>query len=303
MRFDGLDLNLLVALEALIQERNVSAAARRLNLTQPAVTGALNRLRDYFQDDLLVLHGRRMLPTPKAESLAGPVRRALLQIRGEITRAGNFDPATAVRHFLIVASDYAYAIVLADLFAKVASEAPSVSFEVILPSSQAGERLDRAEVDLMFTVIPFANPQYPSMQLWTDEDVIISWSGAGYDNIEADTFFSAGHAVATFGPDRRPSVTDEHIAKLGFDRRVEILLPNFADLCPAIVGTKRLATMHRRYAEHFARFYPIKLHPTWVKFPQIVELALWHEVRDKDAGVRWLLDNIKELADSLPSQV
>ena len=140
MRFDGLDLNLLVALEALVEERSGSAAARRLHLTQPAVTGALNRLRDYFQDDLLVLHGRKMLPTPTATSLYGPITRTLLQIRGEITRAGSFDPATAERHFLIVASDYAYSIALADLFAWAGTAAPGVSFELIQPSSQAAER-------------------------------------------------------------------------------------------------------------------------------------------------------------------
>lgn len=289
MRFDGLDLNLLVAFEALFEERNVSAAARRLHLTQPAVTGALNRLRDYFRDDLLVLHGRKMQPTPKAEALSGPVRRALLQIRGEITRAGSFVPAYSDRHFLIVASDYAYTIRLADVFALASNVAPNVTFEVIPPSGLATERLERGEVDIAITVQPYVNPRYPVLELWRDTDVIISWLDAGYSNITEDVFFKVGHALSTFGPDRRPSITDLHIAKMARDRRVEVLLPSFGDLCRAIVGTRRLATMHRRYAEYFARFYPIALHETWEPFPEIVQVAQWHKVRDSDPGVHWLL--------------
>lgn len=289
MRFDGLDLNLLVALEALIEERNVSNAARRLHLTQPAVTGALNRLRDYFQDDLLVLQGRRMQPTPKAEALSGPVKRALLQIRGEITRAGEFVPATSSRHFLIIASDYVYTIALANVLARCSTIAPGVTFEVIPPSSAAGERLERAEVDLCITVKPYASPRYPTRDLWRDTDVIISWDGAGYTAITEDVFFEAGHAVSTFGPDRRPSVTDHHVTSLGRERRIEVLLPSFGDLCHAVVGTRRLATMHRRYAEYLARQFPIVIHEPWEPFPEIVETAQWHKVRDSDTGVQWLL--------------
>ncbi|MGD4540209.1 LysR family transcriptional regulator, partial [Xanthomonas citri pv. citri] len=106
MRFERLDLNLLVALDVLIAERSVSAAAKRLHLSQPAVSGALNRLREFFRDDLLVQVGRQMVLTPKADELADPVRDALLLIRTRITQPAGFDPATAEREFTIVASDY-----------------------------------------------------------------------------------------------------------------------------------------------------------------------------------------------------
>lgn len=302
MRFDGLDLNLLVAFDVLIEEKNVSAAARRLKLTQPAVTGALNRLRDYFRDDILVLHGRHMLPTPRAEALADPIRRALLQIRGEITCADDFDPRTARRHFVVSASDYAYTILLAGIIAETAAIAPHVSYEIIPPSTFAESRLDRAEVDLMFTVSSYANRQYPLLELWRDEEVLISWRDADYGEIDIDTFFSAGHAVATFGPDRRPTVTDEYIARSQRHRRIEVLLPGFADLCQAIVGTQRLASMHRLYAEHFARIYPLSIHCPWHPFPEIREAVQWHGIRDRDPGVHWLLGLLKKHAIRLPDR-
>src|SRR5687767_5141559 len=107
MRFERLDLNLLVALDVLIEERSVSVAANRLFLSQPALSGALNRLREYFNDELLVQSGRQMILTPKAEELRAPVREALMFIRSRITTPSDFDPATAQRKFILVASDYA----------------------------------------------------------------------------------------------------------------------------------------------------------------------------------------------------
>lgn len=288
MRFDGLDLNLLVALEALIEERHVSAAARRIHLSQPAVTGALKRLRAYFDDELLVQRGRRMFLTPKAEALAGPVHRALLQIRGEITRAGSFDPATTARHFVISASDYAYTILLAEVIAQAAALAPTVTFEIAPPNELTNERFDRAEIDLLITVDTFAIAGQGFTELWRDEEVIISWQGAGFEHIDADTFFACGHAVATFGLEHRLSIADSYIEQNRWKRRVEIQLPHFGALCQAVVGTRRLATMHRRYALHFAQLYPIKIHRTWEPFPEVVEGMQWHDVRDSDPGLQWL---------------
>lgn len=294
MRFDGLDLNLLVALEALIEERHVSAAARRIHLSQPAVTGALKRLREYFNDELLVQRGRRMFLTPKAEALAGPVNRALLQIRGEITRAGSFDPTNTARHFIISASDYAYTILLADIIVKAAKLAPAVTFEIVPPSQQAMQSFERAEIDLLFTVDTLAVPDHTFTELWRDEEVIISWAGANFDHMDSATFFACGHAVATFGPEHRPSIADHHIDRKGWKRRVEVQLPEFGALCQAIVGTSRLATIHRRYALHFAKLYPIKLHQTWECFPEVVEGVQWHSVRDDDPGLQWLVGLLED---------
>lgn len=299
MRFDGLDLNLLVALEALIEERHVSAAARRIHLSQPAVTGALKRLREYFHDELLVQRGRRMFLTPKAEALAEPVHRALLQIRSEITRAGSFNPATTSRHFVISASDYAYTILLADVVVKAASLAPAVTFEIVPPSEQANKRFDHAEIDLLLTVDTLALPGHAFTELWRDEEVIISWRDAGFKHIDKDTFLTCGHAVATFGLERKPSIADSHMDRNGWKRRVEIQVAEFGGLCQAVVGTQRLATMHRRYAMHFAKLYPITLHQTWEPFPAIIEGMQWHNVRDVDPGLQWLAGLLEEGSKTL----
>lgn len=299
MRFDRLDLNLLVALDSLLETRSVSESARRLHLSQPAITGALNRLRAFFSDELLVQSGRQMLLTPKSEELANPVSQSLMLIRAEITRPGKFEPETAKRRFTIAASDYAYTIILADLIADAAIDAPGVSFEILPPGSDAGDRMERSEIDLFITVEPYSFSRHPRMQLWLDQEVIISWAGADYDQIDEEAFFAAGHAVALFGTDRRRSLADEHIMQLGRERRIDVLLPNFSALPQAVIGNRRLATMHRLYAEHLARLYPIRLHDFWKPLPDIVEIAQWHSVRDKDPGVRWLLSSLQTRTERL----
>ena len=299
MRYDRLDLNLLVALDILLDEKSVSAAARRLNLSQPAVTGALNRLREYFGDDLLVQSGRRMLLSPKAEELRDPVRRALLQIRAEITRPGDFDPATTRRHFMIVASDYAYAILLADVLARMAAEAPNVSVEVMPPSPRTGEMFDRAEIDLFITISEYTIADHPAELLFQDQTVVICCKDAGYDRIDAETFYAASHAVALFGAARLPSFPDREVAELGRERRIDVLLPSFSLLPQAVLGMRRMALMHQLHAKQFAKLYPIELHPSPVPIAPINEVAQWHAIRDRDPGVSWFRKILGEQAKKL----
>jgi LysR family nod box-dependent transcriptional activator len=301
MRFDRLDLNLLVALDALIEERSVSGTARRLHLSQPAVTGALNRLRDFFGDALLIQSGRRMLLTPKAEELAGPVRRTLIQIRSEITRPIGFEPVTAERHFTIVASDYASSIMLAGAIADAAALAPRITFEVVQPDRFATERLERADVDLLITVTQFTVPDHPILPLFDDREVVISCAKAGYTCVDEKTFFSAGHAITMFGKDRHPSVIDDFLSNYRHRRRIEVCVPSFTALPQAVIGTRRLATMHGRLAEQFAAFYPIVIHAPPIPLPRIEEVAQWHRLREKDAGVQWLVQLLAKHSSALPA--
>jgi LysR family nod box-dependent transcriptional activator len=300
MRFDRLDLNLLVALDILIEERSVSSAARRLNLSQPALTGALNRLRVFFEDDLLVQSGRQMMLTPKAEELGPPVRRALIQIRSEITRPGGFDPSTANRHFVIVASDYAYEILLARVIAASATLAPGVTFELHQPDRLAVDRLERGEIDLLITVSGFAIEGHPMLRLFEDREVVISCRDAGYDSIDEAQFFAAAHAVAMFGKDRHPSVVDHFLSGYATKRRIAVSVPNFAAVPQAVIATRRLATMHRLLAEQYARAYPIRIHPAPIDLPRIEEVVQWHRLREKDGGVLWLVGLLAEHAAALP---
>ena len=124
------DLNLLVALDALLTERNVTRAGNRLNLSQSAMSGALARLRHHFRDELLVPVGRRMMLTPVADGLVAPVRDILLKVRGTLGSKPRFEAATAARHLSLAVSDYVTEILLADVLRAARCEAPLITFDL-----------------------------------------------------------------------------------------------------------------------------------------------------------------------------
>lgn len=301
MRFDRLDLNLLVAFDVLSHEQNVSAAARTLNLSQSAVSGALNRLRDYFGDELLVPSGRRMILTPKAQQLVEPVRQALLMIRSNITTPAVFDPANTDRRFVIVASDYAYNVFLADALKVAGREAPGASFDVIAPDVGALERLESGEVDLLLTIESYMARGHPQELLCVDEHAVVAWDQNPHceKGLDKAMFERLGHAITFFGPERFPALSETLFEEMGISRRIEMRVSTFAAIPPSIIGTERIATMHRRHAEYFARIMPIRIFHMPYALPQVRECIQWHKIRQADEGLKWLLDHIKTASQVL----
>ncbi|MFK7828724.1 MAG: LysR family transcriptional regulator [Congregibacter sp.] len=297
MRFDKLDLNLLVVLEALIDESSVSRAAKRLHLTQPTISASLNRLRDYFDDELLIKSGRIMILSPKAVELEAPVKAALALIRREITNPKTFDPKESKREFLIVASDYSFNVLLGDFLMSCEQNAPGISFTIIPPSKLATDRFQRGEVDLLLTVSPYRIEGHPEFALLQDEDAVICCAkGRFKDGISRKQFLEAGHVVAQFGEERSPATMEIELEKMGLPRRIEVRLPTFSMLPQAVTGTDRVATMHRRQAEYFAQWLPISVHPLPITIPLIEEIAQWHHTKDRDLGVQWLVNEVSSRA-------
>src|SRR5512139_3494743 len=126
MRFKGLDLNLLAALDVLIEERSVSRAAERLHLSQPSVSAALARLRDYFNDPLLEIQGKRMVPTARALQLVPMLKELLADVETMIMQARQFEPETSNRWFRICVSDYLATVLIARLVTSLQREAPGI---------------------------------------------------------------------------------------------------------------------------------------------------------------------------------
>ena len=295
MRFDRLDLNLLVAFDVLAKEQNVSAAARTLNLSQSAVSGALNRLRDYFGDELLVPSGRRMILTPKALLLVEPVRQALLTIRSTITTPAKFDPATADRRFVIVASDYAYNVFLADALKVAGHEAPGASFDVMPPDVGAFRRLESGEVDLLLTIENYMVREHPHELLCVDDHAVVAWDQNPYclKGLDKALFGRLGHVITFFGPERFPAFSESQFEEMGIQRNIDVRVSTFAAIPQSVIGTERIATMHRRHAEYFARIMPIRIFDMPYTLPEIRECMQWHRIRQADEGLKWLADHIK----------
>jgi len=298
MRFKGLDLNLLVAFDALMADRSVSRAAERVSLSQPAMSNALTRLRRYFSDELLIPHNKRMYPTPFAETLLPQVQAALATMEGVVATARHFDPATSVRTFRVMASDYIATAVLFPIITRLAVTAPGVRVELLLPSQRRIELLDSGGIDLLITLQPYVTPTLPSDFLLEDAYWLVGRAGhpALTEPVTVDAMLEYDHILVAIGEERLPSFGDAYLDRIGVQRRVAMTAPNFAMLPWLLQETDWLTLMQGRLARLMARSFAIALAPPPLPIPPLVEMAQYHVTRANDPGLRWLIDTIRTQA-------
>lgn len=294
MRFERLDLNLLVALDALLAERSVSLAAERICLSQSATSSALGRLRDYFGDDLLVVKGRQMVLTSRAESLVEPVRAVLEQIRTTISVTPPFDPATSDRTIRVMASDYVTDVSLAATLNELQSEAPNMRFHIVPMSEQLLESLERGFVDIIITIDYAISTDHPRQILFEDDYVVVGWQGnpAMQRPMTRELYFELGHISARFGRAQLFAFEDWFVRRQKQARRVEVIAPSFLTLPSLIIGSNRIATMHRKLATRQAEYLPLVLREVPMDIPPIREAAQWHISNNNDPAIRWFVERL-----------
>lgn len=294
MRFNHLDLNLLVALDVLLEEQNITRAAERLHMTQSATSGVLGRLRTFFEDELLVQVGRKMQPTPYALELAKPVREVLLTIRSSITTKQVFDPASSKRNFKLMASDYLITVLFSQVIQKIHDQAPNITFDMIAPSD--ADLLVRGEIDLMIVPERYIIAGHPSQLLFEEDYVCVVWQGNSLvgDHLSLEQYMDLGHISVGLGRTRHLSIEDWFMNQYGFNRRLEVITHDFNTLPQLVIGTQRVATMHRRLALLYAQYLPLRILPAPVHIPPLREFMLWHRSMDGDPMHRWLRERIQE---------
>lgn len=296
MRFKGLDLNLLVAFDALMSTRSVSRAAEKMNLSQPAMSAALSRLRAFFGDDLLVAHGKRMHPTAFAEGLMPHVGESLRTVETILATPASFDPATSQRQFRIIASDYVVASILHPLVTGLAEKAPGVRIDIALPSEDALAALDEGKIDLMITPEYVVASDHPSEALYEEKQLLVGWlrNPLFSRTITEDDFFSSGHVAVAFGAGRTSSFADRQLEMTGRRRRVEITAPFFTAVPWLLEGTLRLAIMHERLVAAMSNRF--EMASAEVPFPilPMTQRLYYHRAREADAGLQWLRQELRE---------
>ena len=245
MHFRGLDLNLLVALDALITERSISRTGEKIHLSQPATSGALARLREYFKDDLLVPVGRKMVLTPLAEELAEPVRQLLLQTDAIIHRNPAFTPMTSDRAFRLVMSDYVATTLMSRALPEIQRQAPRIKVQVLVPGTRT-DWIERGEADLMIMPQQYLSPNHPSEPLFEDDFVCIAWAGntgLREHSISLRDYLRLGHVVVRFGEQQEvPAFEEKFMEHFSQARRIEVVTTGFTLVPPLIIGTTRIAT-------------------------------------------------------------
>lgn len=293
VRFKGLDLNLLVALDVMLEERSVSGAARRLFLSQSATSGALARLREHFCDDLLIPVGRQMMPTPFAERLVEPLRNLMLQIDATVSPGQAFDPTTSRRVFRIGCSDYITEVLISRLIPRVAEAAPRVVLDVAAPGDDQTGLLEAGEIDVLVTPTLFLATGHPHEPLYNEGHVVVAWSEntlLADGRMDPERFRSMGHVVVRFGRVRASSMAETWLDAHIPDRRIELVAPAFMHVPRMIVGTQRIAITHERLARMQAKLLPIRLFDPPFDMPVLQEIIQYHRARQSDGGIRWLAD-------------
>src|ERR1700744_1845095 len=175
MNLNRLDLNLLVELDDLLTERSITHAAERLNLSPSATSGALARLRTYFDDEILTQIGRRMAPTPLGESLQASVRDCLLHVQATIDIKPQFAPQNSKRNFTLMMSDYVSTVLIAEALPRLQAEAPGVTVELRANENEPWETLSRGEIDFLVLPKKFIREEHPAEVLFEDEYVCVCW--------------------------------------------------------------------------------------------------------------------------------
>jgi len=300
MRFDRLDLNLLVALNALLSERSVSLAADRICLSQSATSSALGRLRDYFADELLVQKGRQMVLTARAEGLVEPVRAVLEQIRSSIAVPPPFDPATSDRTISIMASDYMTEVLLAAALTEIHCQAPNMRFEIQSLNDSLLESFERGAVELLITLDYAISADHPSQILFEDDYVVVGWTGnpAMAGPMTKDEYFEFEHVTVRFGRGRVSAFEDWFLRRQKRQRRVEVVTHSFLSMAGLVIGSNRIATMHRRLAEKMAAYLPLALREVPFDIPRIREAIQWHISSNNDPAIRWVVEQIVSAAQN-----
>lgn len=294
MHFRGLDLNLLVALDALITEKNISRAGEQIHLSQSATSGVLARLREYFNDELLLPAGRKMMLTPLAEDLAQPVRELLRHAEGIMHRNPAFVPAESKREFRVVMSDYVATILLSRVLPILDRQAPHLTVHIV--TGTRFDALDRGEADLVILPEQYLAAGHPTEDLFSDHFacLVCASNPAVRRGLSLKTYQSLGHVVVNFGEHYdQPGFEQRFLDAAGINRKIAVTAPAFALVPQLVMGTTRIATIHRRLAAYYARHLPLRVLKPPVEFPPLKEEMQWHRYRESDLGLRWLRDTFK----------
>lgn len=300
MKLGQVDLNLLVVLDALLREQNVTRAAERLHMTQPATSTALARLRKVLGDPLLVKQGRHMQLTPRAETLIEPVRSVLATIEQTIVRPPGFDPARDSRVFAMTASDYIGVVLIRPLLSALASLAPHLRLDLGPISERYLTALQRDEMDL--AVLPdrlVADDDLADcsrMPVIEDRFVGAVWKEHPRAEERLTAELLAAHPYLAYQPPGGNSLVEEDLDAASVQRRTEATASTFTAMPFMLAETELIAIIPERLGRRVADGADIVLLETDIDLQPLRQSAYWHSRRDADPGHRWLREQLLAVA-------
>jgi DNA-binding transcriptional LysR family regulator len=296
MNLKSFDLNLLRSLDALLSERSVTRAADRVCVSQPTMSGSLQRLREYFEDQLLIRVGREMELTPLARSLVGSVRDVLQSIQSTLDIKPSFEPATAKRTFSMSMSDYAAVMLMPLVLERLAKEAPYISCSIEPLSDEYFDRLSSGDMDFSVAAGNWRlfgadepGSEIKSELLFSDTFVcIVAKNHPAIDTqITLDDYKRLSHVLVRLGPGVESLI--EHAWKIEeLDLKIAATMGSFFTSIFMLLGTPLIATVQKRLAELVATSLPLKTLPCPVTVPALHESIFWHVRHEFDPGHQYM---------------
>jgi DNA-binding transcriptional LysR family regulator len=297
MDIRSLDLNLLVVFDAMLEHQNVTKAGDSIKLSQPAMSAAVSRLRELFDDPLFVRTRQGMAPTPKAQALSPSVRQVVQTIRGDILQSKEFNPLLSDRTFTLVTPDIAEVNFLPRLISELAKKSPHINLRTLaMPREAAAQSLESATAEMAIGYFPDLHKAgFFQQKLITNSHVCLvrmNHPTIG-SKITSAQFLQAAHAVVK--PDGREHLFERFLQGKGIKRRVVVELSHFMSLLPIIETSNLLATVPKDLAEFFVQHGNVRYIPTPMKSPVIDVHLFWHQRFHKEPAHIWLRQVIHQL--------
>ncbi len=290
------DLGLLIALDVLLAERSVTRAADRLGLSQPATSAQLARLRDLFDDPLLVATGKRMVPTSRALELQEPLRRLLNDLTALVRQSRNFDPLHSEKIFRVMATDYMHRVVSLPTMRSLADAAPNIRLAMLLhDAKQAWRAMEDDEVDLLVASDRLTPPDAKARVLGEEGFVFAQRKGhpRGVGALDLEQFCDLEHILVSPDGGGFFGATDDTLARLGRKRRVMASLPSFLLAAPLVATTDMVAVLPERLAHSLQQ--EIDLFPLPFKSARFNIVMSWHPRSHQDPSHQWLRQIVARL--------
>jgi DNA-binding transcriptional LysR family regulator len=293
------DLNLLVTLEALLRERNVTRAGRLMGASQPAMSAALARLRDLFDDRLLVRVGREYQPTPFAKDLLGPLQVSLAALSNTLERKAMFDPRTSEREFTIAAVDYTTLVILQPLLAHLQEVAPGIRLHLRNPDTQLPRRLASGRVDLSIQPSGVL-PKLPTETLFSDSWVCAVWRDNHEvgDKLTTQQWSSLPHACYGFGSSGIV-LADMVLGGLAPIRNRTLVCESFLSLPLMLQKTRLVALLPARMGRILQGVGGVRFVQCPIELPLFREVMTWSPLFERDPAHLWLREQILAIAHKL----
>ena len=292
-----LDLNLLVALDVLLDERNVGAAADRLHLSQPAMSRTLGRIRRATGDEILVRSGRSMLPTPYAEQVHGEVHELVTRAQAVFSPAGNLDLATLDRTFTLQCNDVIAGALVPRLTARLAVTAPHVCLRVLGEADTNVDELLRGNVDVRLSDETTHPADVRAQTVLTDSLVTVARHDLSVDPATADGFTAHPHVVISRRGRRRGRL-DDILEAHGLGRRVAVTVPTLAKALRTVAAADLVTVVPKALTGDLLG-PALRASALPVPTPEIPAVLAWHARLERDSAHRWLRTTIRETLRSI----